>query len=643
MNLGQQFEKKNQSIVIHLIGFLVKHLFFLVNKHLIIGFTSKYTHSFSQFILILSLVLSSFSSFGQKVLNNDIQAKKKDLVEILDRAWDFNQTKPDSMYLLDYQALRLAKKFDFLSIQGTAHSQLAFYFNQAGIYDSAIFHYFKGIEIYESVDSLRKKLINNYYNLAFLYDGIEFHKEAMESILKSKNIALEFNEFEHVPFVYFSQAKLFDEEIFPDSVSFYYKLTLKTLDTLTIKKTSPSEINDLILGTNANLCFFYLRFNLVDSAKIYLDKYDDYFRELDSNNPFYKMNLAFQNHKYFMAIKDFNNSFKQLRKVLKYAKELKFLDQEIMVYESFKDYYVATNQYDSAFYYSNRANFIQDSLESADVIRMVAEAETKYETAEKEKKILKLETSAKLTKSRNLLLSALSIAFALIIITVSIFYSLNRKKSKKLAKQNVIIQESYTEIENLIRESHHRIKNNLQVVSSLLKMQSKNVNSDEAKSSLMEAFNRVKTIALLHQRLQGSKSFKQIKVKDFIVQLTGNIKHSLTNEDSKIELTTNLVDIEIETDDTISIGLIINELITNSIKYAFPTKEGLIEVNLKEVENDLVLEVKDNGIGLPENFDPFSGKSLGFKIVKSLATKLKAELSVRNENGAIIEIKMKAS
>lgn len=641
MYLDQQFEKKNQSIVIHLIRFLVKRTFFLVNRQLIIRFTAKYKRSFYQFILILFFALASNSIFAQSNTQDITKEKNGEVSQILDDAWDYYMYKRDSMYYLDHLALRLSKKYNLSNCQATAHSQLALYFESEGVYDSAIYHFFKGIEIYETFDSLRHKTINAYFNLAGYYQKMEFFNEAQKALKKSADRAIEYKNYEHLPFVYQLLGSNIMEPNGADSSIIYFKMGMKMVDTLEFENTSQAEVDNLILALNANLCFDYLSINSLDSAKKYLDNYDHYLQKLGPGQNYSEMNLALMKHQYYLAIKDFKNSLRFLDQRLILAKNLGLANDILITLEAHSNHYRIAEQYDSAFFYTRKAMLFKDSLESVQVKQMVAEVETKYQTAEKEKKILKLETDAKLSESRNLLLSGLSIAFGLIIITVSIFYSINRKKSKRLAKQNIIIQESYTEIENLIRESHHRIKNNLQVVSSLLKMQSKNVLSDEAKSALMEAFNRVKTIALLHQRLQGSQSFRKIKVKDFIEQLTGNIKHSLTTGESKIELETNIQSLEIETDDTISIGLIINELITNSIKYAFPEKMGKIEVSLESTAENLVLIVKDNGIGFPENFDPLSGKSLGFKIVKSLATKLKAELEIENQNGALIQIKMK--
>lgn len=644
MYLDRQFEKKNQCNVIHLIRNLVKHTIFLVNRTLIIRFTTLYTRSFSLFILILCIALTSNSSFGQNQTNPPVterQAIESEIISYLDKAWNFINTDIDSMYYYDNKAFKLAKLYQFEEYIANAHAQLAGYYEVKGDYDSAVYHHYKGISIYQNNDSLRRGLINAYYNLASTFDLFKFTKKAKNSINKSLEIAVEFNDFEHLAWTYFQISRTLGPDQH-DSIIYFLKKTSKILDSLNLGGEDRPDLMELTLAINFNLSQSYLKLNLPDSSKKHISLFEELAGSIDHNKLYNEMNSAKMNSLYYLAIEDFDDAIISIRKLFKLSRQLKNLKNQLNSLEFLAEYHEKTQNLDSALYYFRLSKSFSDTITGGEVKSKIAEIETAFRTAEKEKKIIQLETQSELSKSRNLLLTGLSMAFAFIIIVVSIFYFINRKKSRILAKQNLIIQESYTEIENLIRESHHRIKNNLQVVSSLLKMQSKNVHSEEAKSSLMEAFNRVKTIALLHQRLQGSQSFKSIKVKDFIEQLTGNIKHSLTTDDSEIELRIDLLDIEIETDDTISIGLIINELITNSIKYAFPNKKGLIEVNLRHSDKMLLLEVKDNGQGFPENFDPLSGKSLGFKIVKSLATKLKAELEVKNQNGAIIQIKMKA-
>lgn len=618
---------------------LVKHTIFLVNRTLIIRFTTTYIRSFSLFILILS----SNSSFGQNQNNfkhSDSLSIESEIISYLDKAWSFINTDIDSMYYYDIKAFELAKFYQLEKYMADAHAQFAGYYEVKGDYDSAVYHHYQGISIYQNNDSLRRGLINAYYNLASTFDLFNFKKKAKKSINISLAIALEFNDVEHLAWTYFQISRTLNEDQ-QDSTIYFLKKTLKILDSLDLDGENRPDLIELQLAINFNLSQSYLNLNLLDSSKKYISLFEKLATSIDHDSLYNEMNSSKMNSLYYLAIEDFDKSIIAIRRLYHLSRQLKNPNNQLKSLEFLAEYHEKTDNLDSALYYFRISKSFSDTLTGGEVKSKIAEIETAFRTAEKEKKIIQLESQTKLSKSRNLLLSGLSLAFALIIIVVSIFYFINRKKSRILAKQNVIIQESYTEIENLIRESHHRIKNNLQVVSSLLKMQSKNVHSDEAKSSLMEAFNRVKTIALLHQRLQGSQSFKRIKVKDFIEQLTGNIKHSLTTEDTQIELNTHLLDIEIETDDTISIGLIINELITNSIKYAFPDKKGLIEVNLRREDKNLLLEVKDNGIGFPENFDPLSGKSLGFKIVKSLATKLKAELKVSNENGSLIQIKMK--
>ena len=297
---------------------------------------------------------------------------------------------------------------------------------------------------------------------------------------------------------------------------------------------------------------------------------------------------------------------------------------------------------DSAFHYQQLYYNITDSIVDLETRQYTNQLETQYETAKKERRIQALEAQTKLQKAKNQLSLTVAIAVCFILIIISYFLVQNRKKSKKLSEQNKIIQQSHKEIEDLIRESHHRIKNNLQVVSSLLKMQSKNAKSEETKANLLEAFNRVKTIAVLHQKLQGSQTFKQIQMQEFVAQLTEAIQGSVMSSDQDIQLQTDVDPILLSTDQSISIGLIINEVLTNSFKYAFAENKGSIELQLKQGGSDQIkLQICDNGKGLPEDFDISKNASLGYKIINSMTTKLKGELNISDTNGTCTSLNFK--
>tara|TARA_B100000378_G_C18045198_1_gene411756 strand:- start:1020 stop:2408 length:1389 start_codon:yes stop_codon:yes gene_type:complete len=376
----------------------------------------------------------------------------------------------------------------------------------------------------------------------------------------------------------------------------------------------------------------------LDSAKHFFDEAYLLSKELNENDVEYQMHAEANMFKYYFDAGDYAKAKYYLDRAYDFIPRLNSPYLTSFFYQYYSDYYAAVDQMDSAFSYLQKHYHLRDSINGFELKQNRQEMEAKYETAKKEKHIAQLQNRQKIDKVRKQILLTIVIFTAVLFLITFVFFLVNRKKSRKLAEQNEIIQRSYNEIENLIRESHHRIKNNLQVVSSLLKMQSKNVKSEEARASLLEAFNRVKTIAVLHQKLQGSQTFTVIQLREFINQLTDSIRGSITANNDDITIYTDIDELEVSTDQSISLGLIINELLTNSLKYAFEDGRGSIHIDLHEQDKFLNLLIVDSGKGFPEQFNPLETSSLGFKIINSLVTKLNGQISVSSEKGARVNI-----
>src|SRR4030095_902107 len=203
------------------------------------------------------------------------------------------------------------------------------------------------------------------------------------------------------------------------------------------------------------------------------------------------------------------------------------------------------------------------------------------------------------------------------------------------------ISQSLKEKELLLKEIHHRVKNNLQVVSSLLKLQSGYVKDNPSYDILLDSQNRVRSMALVHQKLYQSKDFSQIDFSEYLKQLTVHLSHAFKpkNHDVEIEIKAGKVNLSI--DHAIPCGLIINELVSNSLKYAFTeTKPGKIKIELLESkDNTFSLTVSDNGIGLPENIDFRKTTSLGLQLVNTLVGQIDGSIEMENHQGACFNIK----
>lgn len=196
------------------------------------------------------------------------------------------------------------------------------------------------------------------------------------------------------------------------------------------------------------------------------------------------------------------------------------------------------------------------------------------------------------------------------------------------------ITQSLKEKEVLLKEVHHRVKNNMQVISSILNLQSSYVTDAYALNLLKESQNRIKTMAYIHESLYQNKTFTSINFSDYISTLTNNILQSYAASIQKVKLEPDVQKIILNLDTSIPAGLIINELVTNSIKHAFTeSNEGIIYINLHTKDNVLFLEVSDNGKGFPKEIDFRNTNSLGLQLVNTLVEQLNGKLELKEFKG----------
>lgn len=218
---------------------------------------------------------------------------------------------------------------------------------------------------------------------------------------------------------------------------------------------------------------------------------------------------------------------------------------------------------------------------------------------------------------------------------------------KSLQKENEIkknvqkkISKSLEEKEVLLKEIHHRVKNNLQIVSSLFFFQSKKITDPQTLEMFREGQNRVKSMALIHERLYQSGDLANINFKEYVKKLTNFLFQSYGVNHTKIKLKTNIADIELGVDTAVPCGLIINELISNSLKHGFEIDTaGEIRIDMGHNENNkLILKISDNGKGIPKNFNIKESESLGLRLVNNLTIQLNGKVEFFNRNGTIVKI-----
>lgn len=210
-------------------------------------------------------------------------------------------------------------------------------------------------------------------------------------------------------------------------------------------------------------------------------------------------------------------------------------------------------------------------------------------------------------------------------------------RTEEVERSNHLLRESLLDKETLLREIHHRVKNNLQVIASLLRLQARQVNDSKAHAALSDMGNRVRAIADIHQTLYNSSELARVDMAEFAAQLVKNLLsvYQIDHERVRVQLQISTISLEIGL--AVPYGLMLNELISNALKYAFPDgREGTLVVALDT--SGEVLTVSDDGIGLPVASDIAAKGSLGLQLVQLLAEQIGAQVRVESKGGTRVTV-----
>jgi two-component sensor histidine kinase len=193
------------------------------------------------------------------------------------------------------------------------------------------------------------------------------------------------------------------------------------------------------------------------------------------------------------------------------------------------------------------------------------------------------------------------------------------------------IEQSLKEKSTLLAEVHHRVKNNLAVISGLLEMQTFNTEDKQVARKLKESQSRIQSIATVHEKLYQSESFSDITLDSYIQDLVSYISNTFGNENTNVHFEKDIDPISLTVSQAIPCGLLLNELITNTYKHAFPEQnEGTIAISMHQKRNTAHLTVEDDGVGLPPDFDIEQSSSLGMTLISTLVQQLGGSLSIQS-------------
>jgi two-component sensor histidine kinase len=208
-----------------------------------------------------------------------------------------------------------------------------------------------------------------------------------------------------------------------------------------------------------------------------------------------------------------------------------------------------------------------------------------------------------------------------------------RKRTEELLRR------SLAEKEVLLREIHHRVKNNLQVVSSLLYLQAQTLTDPELQKHFLESQSRICSMALAYEQLYQSKSLAEVSVRSYVESLAGQLQEVFQLPGQQIECRTVIGDIVLHIERLIPCGLLITELLSNAYKHAFADgRKGIITISMEQVGEQYVLSVADDGVGMPAGLDYRQSTSLGLQLVSALVSQLNGTLEIEQEGGTLFRV-----
>ena len=297
--------------------------------------------------------------------------------------------------------------------------------------------------------------------------------------------------------------------------------------------------------------------------------------------------------------------------------------------------YEKLGDYQKALEYQKKARIMGDSISAAESDKNMSELLTQYETGKKEATIFS--QTQKIEQQRKTQILYICLATLLAIVVFGMFFTMKniRKKRKALSVLNVELDAKNKQNELLLKEIHHRVKNNLEMVKSLIALQSAKLEDGASKEAMLASQNRVQSMGIIHQKLYQGENLGSIEMKDYFVNLGEGVLDTF-NAENKVKIECAMDDLNLDVDTAVPIGLIVNELLTNALKYAFPEGvKGQIKISLTKENNNLLLKVSDNGIGKIEGSKP-KGTGFGTQLIQLLTQQLNGTISEDYKNGTAI-------
>ena len=559
------------------------------------------------------------------------------------------------------RALFLSERLGYKKGIAMSYNNLGIINYYKAIYNVALTYHDRSLEIMSEIGN-RKGMAGSFNNKGAVYTQQGEYALAIEQYLNSIRILEEVNDqegvgksYNNIGLVYYLQGNY-------DQAEDYYSKALEILKPLKNHSVISDIMNNLGIisfekgeyeesleyhfksldgraGTNnqrgmatsyTNIGDVYAAKEVVDKAMEYQKKALEIQEELGDKKGMLSSIQGLARVQSLSGNSD--QALKYMEDVISISSEIGAKKELRDAYNEISEIYIRKGDYKKALSFKNRYAQMKDTLFSEQTQEIATNLETKFENEKKTKEIEILQRENEIQElqlGRNrILIISFTISLVLALVSVVLYARTNRDRKKAfslLQKQNESIKKQKEEKEVLLKEIHHRVKNNLQVINSLIRLQCAYTDDQVALDLFDECQNRIISMALIHEKMYESHDLSNVNIQEYIAELSQNLLRSYRLH-KNVELD---IDVSVKTltlDTLIPLGLLLNELISNSLKHAFldDKEDGVITVKLDRDSSSgkFVLEIGDNGIGLPNDFTFNSALTLGIELVVTLSSQL---------------------
>ena len=527
-------------------------------------------------------------------------------------------------------------KIEFADSQGMARMDLniGVAYLEHGYYVPASAAFYRAKAVFEILKD-RQQLCKVYNNLGLVYRGTKRYKRALEFYYKSLAIKKEIGDIKGQPSTYINISSVFLHAKEYESAE---KVALEGYD-LCMQHHYDEEA--ALCMVNASQAALFLK--RMDNCRRYLGEAGRLFGEV--GNDFYRADFLMAKSEFESANAHFGESAGSGLEAMQLYSRYGRMEQLLKCYKHLSEVHASMNRTDLALGWLKKAWEINDTIFHKENIRQVNEMDIIYKTKSKEKENESLRMENRLeqirsetsVRQRNFLLVSLCVFVILAGVILRLLWQKNQAydqlESNRKALENAVEQK-----DTLLRELHHRVKNNLQVVTGLLDLQMARIEDKEIIKALNDGKNRIRSMALIHQKLYRTEDLKSVEMQEYLEKLLQEIRSGFAIPGKDIQAEVKAGDISLDIDVAIPLGLIVNELVTNSFKYAFgESTSGFVRVHMYREGEKFVLKVSDSGPGY-DHAEKATKATLGLRLVNMLVKQIRGVVEIYNFSGTEVVI-----